>query len=240
MKGIAVQSVELFLLPQRWLRQVFEMRGRSVQGPGRVPRRLPAAPRFKTAKTPPTTQTHSSPDQPLHPSCPPQNAKKTRNPRPPTGPSPATTTRQQTRAGPAGPRRPAPVKKPANSADDDRRTLRRPAAVFVLSAHSIYRIFRRSSRGLFDRADFAVCWTAHGSRRSAAAGPWSLRTRARQIVNRRFTPAAPTPPPKPSTASSKEADAPLRVPPLRRLPDPRPPLRRETQLGPAPSGHFSP
>ena len=93
-----------------------------------------SAPPPSRARNPPDARHTPLPRPgPASPS-PPQNAKNP-SPRPrPPGPPPASTSRRRTRAGPAGPRRPAPAKRPANSADDDRRALRRPAAVFVLSA----------------------------------------------------------------------------------------------------------
>ena len=83
---------------------------RSNRRPGPAGAPPHSRPPSKTAKNPPSRQTHRSPASPytlLQDRRRPKNAKKNRKAPPPAGPSPAATTRQQTRAGPAGPQRPA-------------------------------------------------------------------------------------------------------------------------------------
>ena len=113
--------------------------------------RLPAAHHFKTAKNPPGRQTHPSPDQPLHPSRSSKTRKKPAIPARPLGPPPAATTRQRNAPGPRGLSARPLRRRPANSADDYRRALRRPAAVFVLSATPLSQISERSARGMFEK-----------------------------------------------------------------------------------------
>ena len=108
--------------------------------------------RPRSAKLSPNHQTH----RPLtRPCTPPPSAEREnpRRPRPPAGPSPAATTLPADTRRAAGPRHPAPSGD-RNSADDYRRALRRPAAVFVLSAHSISHISERPTRGTFVRSSF--------------------------------------------------------------------------------------
>ena len=82
---------------------------------------LPVPPPSRARKISPARQVAPSLDPGSTVFCPPAKREK-----PP--PTPAAASRWQTRAGTAGPRRPA-LRRDRNSADDYRRALRRPAAV---------------------------------------------------------------------------------------------------------------
>ena len=100
----------------------------------RLPSGRPVPPPSRARKPPQPSDTplpRPGPTFPAHPA-------ERENPsprRPPTGPSPRRHHSSADARRAAGPRRPAP-QRGRNSADDYRRALRRPAAVFVLSASS--------------------------------------------------------------------------------------------------------